>query len=326
MNEAFAQLKAAFLKELPVINAAIGQEIDALPALVRPVAAHVMGAGGKRLRPMLTILFARALDYKGENLHTLASSLEFLHSATLMHDDILDNADLRRGKPAAHTLFGITPTVLAGDVLLALANEIVARTGNPALTSCISRAIMQTATGEIMEIAAIRKADISREEYIEIITGKTAYLIQSACEFGVIAAGGSERARAGAITFGLNLGIAFQLVDDALDYTSRADTSGKPLGGDLREGKFTLPLLLYLQSLPENQRTILTRELTDVNLHPTRQGQIIADITDKGFAEKTRSEAKSYLTLASQALDVLPESLEKKLLGAMIDFVLTRDK
>lgn len=326
MNEAFAQLKAAFLKELPAINAAISQEIDALPALVRPVAAHVMDAGGKRLRPMLTILFARAQGFRGDKLHTLASSLEFLHSATLMHDDILDNADLRRGKPAAHTLFGITPTVLAGDVLLALANEIVARTGNPALTSCISKAIMQTATGEIMEIAAIRKADITRAEYIEIITGKTAYLIQSACEFGVIAAGGSERARDSARTFGLNLGIAFQLVDDALDYTSRADTSGKPLGGDLREGKFTLPLLLYLQSLPDAQHAIITRELTDANLHPARQDQIITDISGQGFAEKTRSEARSYLALASRALDVLPESLEKKLLGAMIDFVLTRDK
>lgn len=326
MNEAFAQLKVAFLKELPAINAAIGQEIDALPALVRPVAAHVMDAGGKRLRPMLTILFARALGFRDDNLHTLASSLEFLHSATLMHDDILDNADLRRGKPAAHTLFGITPTVLAGDVLLALANEIVARTCNPALTSCISQAIMQTATGEIMEIAAIRKADITRAEYIEIITGKTAYLIQSACEFGVIAAGGSERVREGARTFGLNLGIAFQLVDDALDYTSRADTSGKPLGGDLREGKFTLPLLLYLQSLPDDERAITTRELTDVNLHPARQDELVTDISGRGFAEKTRSEALSYLTLASRALDVLPECLEKKLLGAMIDFVLTRDK
>lgn len=326
MNEAFAQLKIAFLKELPDINAAIDREIAALPALVRPVAAHVMDAGGKRLRPMLTILFARALGFRDENVHTLASSLEFLHSATLMHDDILDNADLRRGKPAAHTLFGITPTVLAGDVLLALANEIVARTGNPTLTSCISQAIMQTATGEIMEIAAIRKADISRAEYIEIITGKTAYLIQSACEFGVIAAGGSQRVREGARTFGLNLGIAFQLVDDALDYTSRADTSGKPLGGDLREGKFTLPLLLYLESLPENERAIIAGELTDVNLHPSRQEQIIADISGQGFAGQTRSEAKSYLALASRALDVLPEGLEKKLLGAMIDFVLTREK
>ena len=326
MNDAFAQLKIAFLKELPAINAAIQKEVEALPALVKPVAGHVMEAGGKRLRPMLTILFARALDFRGDNLHTLASSLEFLHSATLMHDDILDNADLRRGKPSAHTRFGITPTILAGDVLLALANEIVARTDIPALTSCISRAIMQTATGEIMEIAAIRNSGITRTEYIEIITGKTAYLIQSACEFGVIAAGGSERVRSAARDFGLNLGIAFQLVDDALDYTSRADTSGKPLGGDLREGKFTLPLLLYLESLPDDIRRIATQELTDVNLHPVRQDQIIAEITSQGFAEKTRDAAKSYLTLASQALDVVPECLEKNLLGAMIDFVLTRDK
>ena len=326
MNDAFAQLKIAFLKELPVINAAIQQEIDALPALVKPVAEHVMDAGGKRLRPMLTILFARALDFRGDNLHTLASSLEFLHSATLMHDDILDNADLRRGKPAAHTRFGLTPTILAGDVLLALANEIVARTGNPALTSCISRAIMQTATGEIMEIAAIRNAGISRSEYIEIITGKTAYLIQSACEFGVIATEGSERVRSGARAFGLNLGIAFQLVDDALDYTSRADTSGKPLGGDLREGKFTLPLLLYLESLPEDLRRTITLELADAHLSAARQDCIIADIAGQGFAEKTRGAAKSYLTLAGQALAVLPECLEKNLLGAMIDFVLTRDK
>ena len=326
MNDAFAQLKIAFLKELPAINAAIQKEVEALPALVKPVAGHVMEAGGKRLRPMLTILFARALDFRGDNLHTLASSLEFLHSATLMHDDILDNADLRRGKPSAHTRFGITPTILAGDVLLALANEIVARTDIPALTSCISRAIMQTATGEIMEIAAIRNSGITRSEYIEIITGKTAYLIQSACEFGVIAAGGSERVRSAARDFGLNLGIAFQLVDDALDYTSRADTSGKPLGGDLREGKFTLPLLLYLESLPDDMRRITTQELTDVNLHPVRQDQIIAEITAQGFAERPRDAAKSYLALASQTLAVIPECLEKTLLGAMIDFVLKRDK
>jgi octaprenyl-diphosphate synthase len=326
MNDAFAQLKVAFLKELPAINAAIQKEIDSLHPMVRPAAAHVMDAGGKRLRPMLTILFARALDFRGNDLHTLASSLEFLHSATLMHDDILDNAELRRGKPAAHTLFGLTPTILAGDALLALANEIVARSGNPALTSCISQAIIQTASGEIMEIAAVRNADITRAEYIDIITGKTAYLIQSACEFGVIAAGASERLRAAARVFGLNLGIAFQLVDDALDYTSGMETSGKPLGGDLREGKFTLPLLLYLESLPVEARRIIVRELTDANLHPARQDSIIADIVAGGFAAQTREAAKSYLALASQALDVLPVCLEKNLLGAMIDFVLTRDK
>ena len=326
MNTAVAQLKIAFLKELPAINKAIADEVNLLPALVRPVAAHVMDAGGKRLRPMLTIFFARALGYRGDNLRKLSCSLEFLHSATLMHDDILDNADLRRGKPAAHTVFGITPTVLAGDVLLALANQIVARTGNPALTSCIATAIMQTAAGEIMEIAAIGNARITRDEYIEIITGKTAYLIQSACEFGVIMAGGSDRMREAAKTFGLNLGIAFQLVDDALDYTSRADTSGKPLGGDLREGKFTLPLLLYLESLPTAQRQTIIDELSDANLSAARQDSIVHDIATQGFADRTRLAAQSYLSLAKQALAVLPECTEKNSLAAMIDFVLTREK
>jgi octaprenyl-diphosphate synthase len=300
MNDAFAQLKVAFLKELPAINAAIQAEIGSLHPLVSPVAAHVMDAGGKRLRPMLTILFARALNYGGD--------------------------DLRRGRQAAHIRFGVTPAILAGDALLALANEIVARTGNPALTACISRAIMETASGEIMEIAAVRNAGLTRAEYIDIITGKTAYLIQSACEFGAIAADASERQRTAARDFGLNLGIAFQLVDDALDYTSGAETSGKPLGGDLREGKFTLPLLLYLESLPEAVRSDTVRELTEADLPAARQDRIIAEIVAGGFAGRTRDEAKSYLALASRALDVLPVCLEKNLLGAMIDFVLKRDK
>ncbi|GAB1409061.1 polyprenyl synthetase family protein [Desulfovibrionales bacterium] len=325
MNTAIAELKIAFAKELPAINAALQREIDQLPALVRPVADHVLNAGGKRLRPMLTILFARALGFAGENLHTLASSLEFLHSATLMHDDILDHADIRRGRPAAHTVFGLTPTILAGDVLLALANEIVSRTNNAALTGCISKAIMHTATGEIMEIAAIRNARITHQEYIEIITGKTAYLIQAACEFGALAAHASDRARAQAAAFGLNLGIAFQLVDDALDYTARTATSGKPLGGDLREGKYTLPLLLYLDLLPEDRRAALHTDLADPHLPAARQDAIIADIVRHDCARQTREAAQHYLELAKEALAVLPQGKEKKLLAAMIDFVLNRE-
>ncbi|MDO4767899.1 MAG: polyprenyl synthetase family protein [Pseudomonadota bacterium] len=326
MNNGLARLKTAFLNELPAIDRAIQASIRELPPLVRPVAEHVMSAGGKRLRPMLTILFARAADFRGEAPHSLACALEFLHSATLMHDDILDNAELRRGRPAAHTLFGVPATILAGDALLALANEIVACSGNPALTSCISRAIMRTAAGEIMEIAMLRNPGVTRQEYIEIITGKTAYLIQAACEFGVIAAGGDEEARSRARLFGLNLGIAFQLVDDALDYTSAAETSGKPLGGDLREGKYTLPLLLYLESLPEVRRGVLVEELSGADLSCTRQDAIVADVAGGGFAEKTRQEAGMYLDHARRALEGFPASPEKDILLAMADFVLIREK
>lgn len=326
MSASIAELKIAFLREIPAINAAIQAEIATLPPLVRPVARHVMDAGGKRLRPMLTLLFARALRYRGDNVHALASSLEFLHSATLMHDDILDNASLRRGLPAAHTLFGLAPTILAGDVLLALANEIVARTNNPRLTTCVATAIMQTASGEIMEIAAVRNPRITQDEYIDIITGKTAYLIQAACEFGAIAADASERVLSGAAAFGRNLGIAFQLVDDALDYTSQADTSGKPLGGDLREGKFTLPLFFFLDSLDPTQREKTRQELSSPHVPQKRQDELIAAVVAGGFAEKARAAATEYLRQAEQALDVLPECLEKKLLNSMIDFVQTRDQ
>jgi octaprenyl-diphosphate synthase len=320
-----AKLKNIFLQEIPLIDQAIQAEIRDLPPLVRPVAEHVMKAGGKRLRPMLTIFFARAANFRGEGLYALAGALEFVHAGTLMHDDILDNADLRRGEPAAHTVFGITPTILAGDILMALAGSIVARSKNPALTACMSQAIVRTAAGEIMEISLLGNPGITRAEYIEVITGKTAYLIQAACEAGVLAAGQDEAMLERARLFGLNLGIAFQLVDDALDYTSSAETSGKPLGGDLREGKYTLPLLLYLESLPENERRTLIAEL-GTDLSEARRNAIVAAVDSQGFAEKTRLEAKNYLDLACQALEDCPAFPKKDLLLAVAEFVLSRKK
>ena len=325
MNYDLAQLKNALAQELPAIEAAIEAEIANLAPIIRPVANHVMKSGGKRFRPMLAILFAKAMNFQGDNLYKLASALEFLHSATLMHDDIMDNAALRRGQPAAHTVFGLAQTILAGDVLLALANEIAAYPKNPNLITSLSQAIMRTATGQIMEIATLRNPNITKAEYLQVITGKTAYLIQAACEAGVIIAEGPEPMQEVARNFGLNLGIAFQLVDDALDYTSSSATSGKPLGGDLREGKYTLPLLLYLETLPRAQQANLIAELSTSSISSTKQDEIINQVCQGGFAQKTRAEAKAYLDLANQALDQLPMSQENILLGAIIKFVLTRE-
>jgi len=230
------ELKARIIAEQPRFNATLATEVGTLHPLVQPVAAHVLKAGGKRLRPLLTLLVARALGYADDDIYPLACSVELLHSATLLHDDILDDADLRRGMAAAHTVFGSTATVLAGDALLALANLIVARYGDPRLTACISEAIIRTATGEIVEIAHMRGTDHGRDTYIDIITGKTAWMLRASCELGALRAGASEEAVRAAAAFGLDLGIAFQIVDDALDFADRADT-GKPVGGDLREGK-----------------------------------------------------------------------------------------
>lgn len=326
MNQDLVQLQATLCQELPFIEEAIKTKIAQLAPIIRPIANHVMQSGGKRLRPLLTVLFARASGYQGANLHELASALEFLHSATLMHDDIMDNAELRRGQPAAHTIFGLGPTILAGDVLLALANEIAASMKNPELITSLSQAIMRTATGQIMEIATLHKASISQEEYLQVITGKTAYLIEAACETGVIIAGGASVMREAARTYGLNLGIAFQLVDDALDYTSTSATSGKPLGGDLREGKYTLPLLLYLDSLAPEEQAELSAQLASSTLSEKRQDEIIVQVSEQGFAQQTRLEAQKYLDLARHALVQLPPCSEQKLLAAVLDFVLTREK
>lgn len=240
------------------IETALVRATAALPDNVRAVASHVLESGGKRLRPLLTVRVARLLGCADDAVYALAAAVEMAHAATLLHDDVLDKADLRRGRAAAHHLFGVVPTVLAGDALLAYANRTVASYGLGALSVAFSEAIARTAEGEILEIRNQGQA-APLETYLDIVRGKTAWMIRMACEVGAIFAGASEPRIAAAADYGFNLGIAFQIVDDALDFTPSART-GKPEGGDLREGKFTPPLLLYAQTLsPEAQRCFLRR-------------------------------------------------------------------
>ena len=178
-------LKARLALELPEINRALDTLIEKLPAPVRPAAGHTITAGGKRLRPLLTVLTAKLFGCRDRKIYPLSCTLEMLHAATLMHDDVIDNAPTRRGKPAAHTLHGVTETILAGDALLAAANDFVASYGSPALCSIFSRATYETAAGEILELHAMHNVSLTLSEYTDIIRGKTACLIRSACEMGM---------------------------------------------------------------------------------------------------------------------------------------------
>ena len=314
-------------RELPLIENCLRQAVASLGPYVRPTADHVLNAGGKRLRPLLTLLTARALGYSGgEAIYPLACSLELLHSATLLHDDILDQAALRRGKPAAHTVFGSTHTILAGDALLALANTMVAVYGMPALTECLSRAILSTVSGEIQEIAHIRDVDLSLEGYMEIITGKTACLIESACQAGALLAGASKELHNAAAAYGMHLGIAFQLVDDALDYTSPREISGKPRGADIREGKLTLPLILYCNSLPAPERALFTSAFKKNILSEQELDAALLAVSAGGFATATREMAASYLEKARGQLAAFPDTLETSLLYAALEGMAQRDK
>ena len=200
----------SFQRELPEINDFLDSEADKLNGLVKDVAKHIIGSGGKRIRPMLTLLMARAMGYRKDDYHAIACSLELLHSATLLHDDYLDDAEIRRGKAAAHLVFGRTETILAGDVLLALANEMGARYGNARLSWLLAKGIMETAVGEIEEIEFSKNPSLDRNTYMDIIIGKTARLIECACRCGVTLAGGTQEQEDAAGEYGLNLGIAFQ--------------------------------------------------------------------------------------------------------------------
>ncbi len=312
--------------EQPKINEALDREVGELHPLVQATIKHVLSAGGKRLRPLLTMLTARCLGYGRDDIYPLACALEFLHSATLLHDDILDGAELRRGLPAAHTVFGSTQTILAGDALLALGNKIMARPGIPKLTECISEAIMHTATGEIAEIAHVRNAKLTEAQYLDIITGKTAYLIQASCRVGAILGKANKERERAAASFGLSLGIAFQLVDDALDYASTSEATGKPVGADILEGKVTLPLLLYLRDMEGPERETFTRQFEKKILVASELSDIADKVRQGGYADQTRTKAKDYADRARDSLLRLPDNKERKLLETALDYVLTRDK
>lgn len=318
-------LKERLARELAPIEGALARAADALPEPVRPVARHILEAGGKRLRPFLTILMARLLGNDGADVYDLAVSMEMLHAATLLHDDVLDDAASRRGHAAAHTVFAITPTILAGDALLAGANARVAAFGDARLCRCFATATSETAAGEILEIAAQRRVDVSAEEYAAIVRGKTACLIAAACEMGALAADAAPEQLAAAADYGLNLGMAFQMVDDALDFAPAAST-GKPTAGDVREGKFTPPLRFYRLSLPENERAAFDAAFACGWMTEKDAAGIAERVREAGYDRLTRQEAEGYLELARAALQRLPDGPERPVLLAMTDYVRDREK
>lgn len=322
-------LKARMALELPGINRALDALLQELPAPARPAATHTVTAGGKRLRPLLAILCARLLGAQDSNakgsLHRIASTLEMLHAATLMHDDVIDNADTRRGKPAVHVAYDNTTAILAGDSLLSYANAAVAESGDSRLCLVFARATAETTAGEVLELNAMHNAHLSADEYTAIIRGKTARLIRAACEMGALYADGTPNQVEACATYGENLGMAFQMVDDALDVAD-ADVIGKPTGGDLREGKLTPPLLLYRNSLTRAEREAFNEKFTAGTFSEDDITAITHAIRAKGFDQEVRTMAEGYLETARNALAALPDNSERALLQEILTYVRDRHK
>lgn len=316
--------KSIISKEEKKISEALRREIARLDPVVRPLAAHVVEAGGKRIRPLMAVLMAAAFGCRDESVYGTGCAIELLHGASLMHDDVVDGAAMRRGRPAAHAVFDVNRAILAGDVLLASCMRIVLRTRVFEIIESVAEAAEKTASGEVDEICNLRNPDMDYASYLRIITGKTACLIRSACEVGALHANASPEQVEAAARYGLELGIAFQLVDDALDIAPQKKT-GKPTGGDLREGKVTPLIHFYLEAMEGEERAAFARAFSQSSFSDEEVQRHVERMRALKCDERTRALADAHLKNAEKALDLVPPGQERDILRAMIDYIRNRD-
>ncbi|MCC6984480.1 MAG: polyprenyl synthetase family protein [Bauldia sp.] len=293
-------------------------------ALIPEVATHLISSGGKRIRPMLTIAAADMCGYRGEGHVRLAASVEFMHTATLLHDDVVDESEMRRGKSAARVLWGNSASVLVGDFLLGQAFRMMVEVGSLEALDILSRAAAIIAEGEVMQLTAAKNLATTEDEYLAVIRAKTASLFSAAVEVGPVIAGASKAERAAFRSYGVNLGLAFQLIDDALDYGGNPDRLGKDLGGDLREGKITLPLLLAYRRGPDADRAFWERAVEGRGDREEDFAHALHLMRAQRAIEDTVERARHFGAVARDALAPLHDSAHKTALLEVIDFCIAR--
>jgi Geranylgeranyl pyrophosphate synthase len=306
------------------VNALILDMAGAEAAMIPEVARHLIDSGGKRLRPMLTLAAAALYGYSGEGHVKLAASVEFMHTATLLHDDVVDESEMRRGKLAARMLWGNQASVLVGDYLLGQAFRKMVEVGSLEALAVLSRAASVIAEGEVMQLAAAKNLATDEAAYVRVIDAKTAALFSAACEVGPIVAGAGDGARRAIAAYGTALGLAFQLVDDALDYGGSAADLGKRTGDDFREGKITLPVILAHRAGSAEEkafwsRTVEKGEIVDGDLE--RAGELLRR---HGALAATIDRARHYGAAAHAALDGVPAGPHRQALVDVVDFCISR--
>lgn len=258
--DALRQLLSA---DVEALNYTIVDRMESPVPLINQLAAYIVAAGGKRLRPMLTLAVARALNYQGTDHLKLAASVEFIHTATLLHDDVVDESSQRRGQPSANAMFGNQASVLVGDFLFTRAFQLMVETQSLRVLKILSDASSIIAQGEVMQLAATGDLSLSRQGYYDVIGAKTAALFAAAAEVGAVVAGASEEIVTAARDYGQHLGVAFQIADDVLDYQGNLDTMGKNSGDDFKEGKITLPIVIALEKASSEERSFWQRTLVE---------------------------------------------------------------
>ncbi|MGO8779847.1 MAG: polyprenyl synthetase family protein [Rhodomicrobium sp.] len=319
--EPLLRLVASDMAEVnAIILAQARSEVDLIPELAK----HLINSGGKRLRPMLTIAAAKLCGYQGAGHIKLAASVEFMHTATLLHDDVVDESDMRRGKKSARILWGNQASVLVGDFLLGQAFKMMVDVGSLPALKILSQASAVIAEGEVMQLAASKDMTTTEEEYLAVIFSKTAALFAAASEIGGVIAGRGDAEHAALRAYGTNIGLAFQLVDDALDYSGEAAMLGKRVGDDFREGKITLPVVLSYRRGGAEECAFWRRTLQEGDIQEGDLNHAIALMRRHNAIEETIERARIYGREAQKALDIFPISEAKAAMLDAVDFSVSR--
>jgi len=308
------------------VNQTIVDRMDSPVALIPQLAGHLVASGGKRLRPMLTLAAAKLCKAKGNRQVTLATCVEFIHTATLLHDDVIDESDLRRGQASANAVWGNKPSVLVGDFLFSRAFELMVEDGSLRVLAILSHASSVIAQGEVLQLTTANDMETDEAAYMEVIESKTARLFAAACQIGAVVAERPSNEEKALEQFGLNLGIAFQLIDDALDYSAKQEQLGKTVGDDFVEGKITLPVILAYRRGTEDERKFWRQTMEDLQQDPTGTDLTKAQnlLIKYGALNDTVKRARHYGDISRDALAIFPESAEKSALLAIIDFCIER--
>ena len=311
-------------EDIKAVNQVVVDRMQSQVSLIPQLAGHIVAAGGKRLRPMLTLAASRMCGYKGDRHVGLASCVEFIHTATLLHDDVVDESDLRRGFASANAVWGNKASVLVGDFLFSRSFELMVEDGSLKVLGILSSASAKIAEGEVAQLVTANDTETGEAAYLNVISCKTAQLFAAACRIGAVVAERPLVEDEALDTFGLNLGIAFQLIDDVLDYSAKQAQLGKSIGDDFREGKITLPIILAFRRGNDEERAFWRRTLEDLEQEEKDLDIALSYLETHNALTDTVDRARHYGAIARDALGIFPDNPEKKALIHLIEFCIDR--
>ncbi len=325
-SSAFEDLHRLVAADLAAVDQTIIDRMASPVPLIPQLAGYLVSSGGKRLRPMLTLAAAQLCAAEGDRQVRLAACVEFIHTATLLHDDVVDESDLRRGKASANAVWGNQASVLVGDFLLSRAFQLMVADGSLRILEILSHASAVIAEGEVLQLTTANDTETDEAAYLQVIESKTARLFAAACQIGAVIPGRPMAEEKALEQFGLNLGIAFQLIDDVLDYSAKQEKLGKTVGDDFHEGKITLPVILAYRRGTDEERTFWRRVMEDLD-----QAEDGADLAHAqalmirhGSLDDTVKRARHYGDRARDALAIFPESAVKTALSEIVEFCIER--